>query len=196
MVYFQQLVALRTMSLYSTVQRVLLDVGLRDCDMNLYLQKFLPCRLVPNGIISWGKIPQYKNGEATEDRFDFTASFQKTVRDRLLLSLNLRQPVVTGFTAPFLPYLGADYFLVKSSRTDVILRGNISKNYRVPTLNDRYWQDSGSTLLLPEVSYAAEVGWQWRINQLKIDNSWFVQTIDQWIQWIPQENGQICPEEY
>ena len=140
-----------------------------------------------------GKIPQYKNGEATEDRFDFTASFQKTVRDRLLLSLNLRQPVVTGFTAPFLPYLGADYFLVKSSRTDVILRGNISKNYRVPTLNDRYWQDSGSTLLLPEVSYAAEVGWQWRINQLKIDNSWFVQTIDQWIQWIPQENGQYVP---
>ena len=38
-----------------------------------------------------------------------------------------------------------------------------------------------------------KLGWQWRINQLKIDNSWFVQTIDQWIQWIPQENGQYVP---
>src|SRR5688572_33418137 len=55
MAYFQQMVALRTMSLSSTAQKVLLDVGLRACDMDLYFQHYLLCRLVLNGIISWAK---------------------------------------------------------------------------------------------------------------------------------------------
>ena len=122
-----------------------------------------------------GKIQEYKNGKAEEDRFDFTASFQKNIKDRLSVALNFRQPVVTGFAAPFLPYLGADYFIVKSAKQDLSIRGNISKNYRVPTLNERYWQNAGSTALLPETSYAAELAWHWRIVRLKIDNAWFTQ---------------------
>ncbi len=140
-----------------------------------------------------GKIQEYKNGKAEEDRFDFTASFQKNIKDRLSVALNLRQPVVTGFAAPFLPYLGADYFIVKSAKQDLSIRGNISKNYRVPTLNERYWQNAGSTALLPETSYAAELAWHWRIVRLKIDNAWFTQRVDQWIQWVPQEDGQYIP---
>lgn len=140
-----------------------------------------------------GEIPQYENGEAKEDRVDLTASLQKTIKDRLSLSLNFRQPFVTGFSAPFLPYLGADYLLVKSERHTYRVKGNISKNYRVPTLNDRYWQEAGSTSLLPEVSYAAEAGWQWIFGKIRMDNNWFIQNIDQWLQWIPQENGQYVP---
>jgi len=60
-------------------------------------------------------------------------------------------------------------------------------------LNDRYWGEVGSTSLLPEVSYAAEAGWQWRIGKVKLDNNWFAQTIDQWIQWSPQQNGDYVP---
>ena len=140
-----------------------------------------------------GKIPEYNNGKAEEDSFDFTASFQKNIKDRLALVLNFRQPVVKGFAAPFLPYLGAEYFLLKSSKQDFSIRGNASKNYRVPTLNDRYWHSAGSTTLLPETSYAAEAGWLWRIRRFKIENTWFKQDIDQWIQWIPREDGQYIP---
>jgi iron complex outermembrane receptor protein len=140
-----------------------------------------------------GKIPEYQNGKAEEDRFDFIASVQKNIRNRLGLVLNLRQPVVTGFAAPFLPYLGVDYALIKSSNHDFHIRGNISKNYRIPTLNDRYWQRAGSKELLPEISIASEIGWRWRLGNINIDNTWFNQDIDQWIQWVPREDGQYIP---
>lgn len=141
----------------------------------------------------FGKIPEYRNGKAEEDRFDFTASFQKNIRERLTLALNFRQPVVAGFSAPFLPFLGVDYAVIKSSAQDLSIRGNVSKNYRIPTLNDRYWQRAGSKELLPETSLAAELGWRWRIGNFKIDNAWFNQEIDQWIQWVPQQDGQYIP---
>ncbi|HYI78122.1 MAG TPA: TonB-dependent receptor, partial [Chryseolinea sp.] len=126
-------------------------------------------------------------------RFDFTASFQKNIRERLSLALNFRQPLVSGFSAPFLPFLGVEYAVIKSSTQDLTVRGNVSKNYRIPTLNDRYWQSAGTKELLPETSFASELGWRWRIGNFKVDNTWFNQEIDQWIQWVPQQDGQYIP---
>ncbi|MFM9837938.1 MAG: TonB-dependent receptor domain-containing protein, partial [Cyclobacteriaceae bacterium] len=141
-----------------------------------------------------GKIPNYKNGNAIEDRYDFTASFQKKLSERLSLALNLRQPVVSGFAAPFLPYLGADYLLVKKINSELKVRGSISKNYRVPTLNDRYWPNAGDINLSPETTYAAEAGWNWRIGRVEIANTWFTQKVDDWIQWTPQKDGNYVPK--
>ncbi len=141
-----------------------------------------------------GKIPNYKNGNAIEDRYDFTASFQKKLSERLYMSLNLRQPVVSGFSAPFLPFLGADYLLVKRIHSELKLRGSISKNYRVPTLNDRYWENAGDINLSPETTHALEAGWNWKIGSVQIANIWFTQKVEEWIQWTPQENGNYVPK--
>ncbi len=56
-----------------------------------------------NHITGW--IPNYPGGEAKEDRYDFTAAAQQDIGTRLSLAVNFRQPVVTGFNAPFLPYV-------------------------------------------------------------------------------------------
>jgi vitamin B12 transporter len=141
-----------------------------------------------------GNISEYQNGKAIEDRFDFTASIQKNVSKRLSLALNLRQPVVSGFAAPFLPYVGADYMIVKKINTELKMRGSISKNYRVPTLNDRYWQNAGDVNLSPETTHAAEVGWNLKIKNFEIANTWFTQKVDEWIQWTPEQNGSFVPK--
>jgi vitamin B12 transporter len=141
-----------------------------------------------------GSIREYQNRKAVEDRFDFTASMQKNVSKRLSLALNLRQPVVSGFAAPFLPYVGADYMIVKKIDTEFKMRGSISKNYRVPTLNDRYWPNAGNINLSPETTHAAEVGWNLKIKNFEIANTWFTQKVDEWIQWTPQKNGDFVPK--
>jgi vitamin B12 transporter len=140
-----------------------------------------------------GEIRQYQNGQAFENRFDFTASIQKNINDRLSLALNLRQPVVSGFVAPFLPYVGADYLIVKKIATEFKVRGNFSKNYRVPTLNDRYWQNAGDINLLPETTYAGEMGWTLKTNFFEMTNTWYTQKVDEWIQWVPQQDGNYKP---
>lgn len=141
-----------------------------------------------------GTIPNYEHGQATENRYDFTASFQKKLSERLSLALNLRQPIVSGFSAPFLPYLGADYLVVKKVNSELKVRASISKNYRVPTLNDRYWQNAGDMNLSPETTHAVEAGWNWKIGRVEIANTWFTQKVDEWIQWTPQENGNFIPK--
>ncbi len=130
------------------------------------------------------KIDGYENGGATEDRFDVTASFQKDFGDRLSVSLNFRQPYVTGFNAPFLPYLGGEYAVVVSGDHAVSVRANVSRNYRAPTLNERYWENAGSLNILPEISFATEGGVRWKWKELVFDNIYFFQDVDQWIQWV------------
>ncbi|MBS1486487.1 MAG: TonB-dependent receptor [Bacteroidetes bacterium] len=141
-----------------------------------------------------GNIANYQNGHAQEDRYDFTSSIQKNLGERLSLTLNLRQPVVSRFQAPFLPYLGAEFMLLKKARHEIKIRGSLSKNYRVPTLNDRYWQNAGNKNLLPETSHAAEAGINYRLGSLEISNTWFAQKVDDWIQWVPGQAGVYRPQ--
>lgn len=140
-----------------------------------------------------GEIREYRNGLAVEDRFDFLASLQRSFGTRLSLALNLRQPTVSGFNAPFLPYFGAGYILVKRQHQSLLLRGNVSKNYRVPTLNDRYWGAVGREDLLPETSLSSEAGVQWKTSSLTIESTFFTQEVDNWIQW-PLVDGEYRPE--
>src|SRR5213075_2539798 len=99
-------------------------------------------------------------------------SIQKNISKRISVAANLRQPVVSGFSAPFLPYLGTEYVILKNVNHDLKIRGSVSKNYRVPTLNDRYWQNAGDKNLLPETSHATELGWALRNRFFEISNSW------------------------
>jgi vitamin B12 transporter len=141
-----------------------------------------------------GNIPNYENGQAKEDRYDFTASIQKNISKRISVAVNLRQPVVSGFSAPFLPYLGTEYAILKNINHDLKIRGSISKNYRVPTLNDRYWQNAGDKTLLPETSHAGEFGINYRFKTFEITNSLFSQKVDNWIQWVPDATGNYRPK--
>jgi iron complex outermembrane receptor protein len=44
---------------------------------------------------------------------------------------------------------------------------NFSTNYRIPTLNDLYWQLGGNTNLLPESNWSTELGYEWQIRNKK-----------------------------
>jgi vitamin B12 transporter len=145
-----------------------------------------------NHITGW--IPNYPGGEAKEDRYDFTAAAQQDIGTRLSVAINLRQPVVSGFNAPFLPYFGADYGLIKTHTRELKIRGSVSKNYRVPTLNDRYWVGAGNKNLLPETTHAGEVGLVWKSRTLELSGTAFAQRVDEWIEWVPAANGVYRPQ--
>ena len=71
----------------------------------------------------------------------------------------------------------------------------MSRNFRAPTFNDRYWLDAGKTDLLPETSFAGEGG-------VRLENTGgttigitaFYQHVDEWIQWVPGTNDIFRPQ--
>lgn len=79
--------------------------------------------------------------------------------------------------------------------------GVAARNVRFPTLNDLYWAGAGNPDLETEEALNYELGSDWNIYQNKIVsfnliNTVFYNDVDNWIQWIPQENGQWSPENY
>lgn len=71
--------------------------------------------------------------------------------------LSARQETVNGRFTPFAPSLGVEYGLLPR----LSLFGNISRNYRIPTFNDLYWNDAlskGNPGLKMETSWSEEIG--------------------------------------
>lgn len=86
---------------------------------------------------------------------------------------------------------------VNSNQLNITLSG--SKNYRRPTFNDLYWEESGGAKgnpnLRPEKSYKQEVRIQYKKQQkYQISLLGFNSNVEQWILWYPADDGKWTPE--
>jgi len=72
---------------------------------------------------------------------------------------------------------------------DIFLRGDVSRVYRVPTLNDRFWRPGGNEYLAPEegISAGAGAGWEWKKKKttLVISVNTFFSRLNRAIVWLP-----------
>lgn len=93
----------------------------------------------------------------TENRQDLYALLRLHT-NRWLASLNVRQAFVTRFSPPLTPSLGLEYRLIRHNRFGLTAKGSISRSYRVPTLNERYWLVLGNPNLRPERGINQEAG--------------------------------------
>jgi vitamin B12 transporter len=140
-----------------------------------------------------GYIDEYLNGKATENRAELAVAVNRQFK-RFSFAANIRQPFIDQLKPPLLVYAGTDIFLFEQNNLGLATRLNVSRNFRTPTLNERYWQNAGDQSLLPEESYAAEAGISLRLFNWKVEPTVFYQSVDQWIQWVPVgNNGNFVP---
>ncbi len=118
-------------------------------------------------------------------------SAQKNFAGKLNLKLMLRQDWVDYKTVPIVPFLGFDLKLWQNR--NLILKGNIARNYHQPTLNDLYWQPGGNPDLLPEEGFSFEMGLEDEFTisdqYLKMEITAFRSNISNWILWVPTFKG-------
>ncbi len=133
--------------------------------------------------------PFYSNEKTTEQRTNTWASFLMSPGDRLVFSLSLRQSFNPDYKIPFTPTLGAEYYLVKRYDKQLKIKSLLARGFRVPTLNERYWQPGGNTNLVPEDSYSAEFGLAGSLDRrvrIKYELTTYRMWVDNWILWTPQ----------
>jgi iron complex outermembrane receptor protein len=109
--------------------------------------------------------------------------------------LNLRQDFSEGFKIPFCPSVSAEIPVSKRISTSF----GVSKNFRVPTMNDRYWVPGGNPDLLPENSWNLQAGGTYMYQrgdnvQSRIALDFYSLLIDNLIQWVPGEAGIWSPQ--
>lgn len=127
--------------------------------------------------------PGYRWDE-DEKRIAFFVAHKLTT-SRWQMHTALRQERVDGSLLPVTPTLGVQY----QAAQWLSIRGKVSKDYRLPTLNDRYWNPGGDRDLLPEQGWSREVGadlkFEGRALSFTTQLTAYRRDIDNWILWTP-----------
>lgn len=133
----------------------------------------------------------YYDNEEGRNIFSTSLTARYNPGMRLKLLLQARQLAVTGtrvspeFTA------GATYLLTTNGRH--VVKATVSRNLKLPCLNDLYWVPGGNPDLKPEVSAGGEAGYSFAGTgksgiRSTVDLYVYGSRVDNLIQWVP-DNG-------
>jgi outer membrane cobalamin receptor len=103
--------------------------------------------------------------------------------------MSARKEISDVYKSPILFSVGSRYDFSDFYQ----LKFNLSRNYRVPTFNDLYWEGSGNPDLKPESSYQAEIGNQFTYKDFRLTVTGYTMKIKDMIRWLPNNTGNWSP---
>ncbi|SFU15126.1 iron complex outermembrane recepter protein [Algoriphagus locisalis] len=127
--------------------------------------------------------------QAEDNRIELYQSTNFSPSEKLSFALNLRQLVYDGTFAPFTPNLGMDWSFWNRNSQSLQLKTSLGKGFKVPTLNDRFWNPGGNPELLPEESLSGEIALTWNKTgnlNWKQSLTYYKMSVDNWIIWLPK----------
>lgn len=159
--------------------------------------------------VTWHKKQQLNFGfnatssKASTNNYESTKTLSKVafllgnkftfLNNKLIAYVSARAEYFSVGTLPLTGNISFNYLILKN----VSWMGNVAKVYRQPTLNELYWQPGGNLSLKPEQGYTYEtsVNYKKQIKRISffISGALFSRKIDNWILWIPGNNGNPSP---
>ncbi|WP_439185460.1 TonB-dependent receptor plug domain-containing protein [Carboxylicivirga taeanensis] len=130
----------------------------------------------------------YDTDLSHENWTDLYLSYFHSFFNKLTLTINIRQAFVTNYSVPLTPALGFSFNAVSGDSYVWSFTGNVSRSYRVPTFNDRYWIPGGNPDLKPEKGMNYELGTKLSyaseqlVGHLKLNA--FYLDVDNWLLWV------------
>ena len=128
-------------------------------------------------------------GDPKRDDFSVTALIKHTISSKASYNISARQDFSSDFSSPLVFSLDVKYDVNSHYRVQL----NASKNFRMPTFNDLYWQPGGNLNLVPEKSYQVDLGNHLKFGGVSIKvNTYYIATKDM-IKWLPGNEGFWTP---
>ena len=166
----------------------------QDLEVNNWIAKYLlSYQISTKQQLSFLVENSYSKGDGTNikksDRNNFGLGliYKHSVNKQLDYEASIRQDYSSVYKVPFTYALGINY-----KPTDVYqLRFNLSRNYRIPTFNDLFWQTGGNPDLKAEKAFQLELGNDFKYKQLAIQTNLFYNDIKDMIQWIPSNASSL-----
>ena len=106
-----------------------------------------------------------------------------------LYEITVRKEITSNYKSPILFSVGTNY----SAFSFYNLKINASRNYRIPTFNDLYYQGSGNLNLKPESSYQAEIGHEFKFKNTTFSLTNYYIKIQDLLRWSPSSGGNWTP---
>jgi len=137
-----------------------------------------------------GEAESYQGLKKRREAAIFFSSVINFSKIKWSAALNLRQEFIEEYDVPLTPSLGFEGKIWKN----ILGRINISRNFRAPTLNDRFWIPGGNENLKPENSWNEEIGLSFNFSSKnkkhfsEFSITAYNSMIDDMIMWIPKQN--------
>jgi iron complex outermembrane receptor protein len=112
------------------------------------------------------------------------------LREKVSYELSIRKEITSTYNSPFLYSFGTKYDATENYTVKI----NVSRNFRIPSFNDLYWQQGGNPNLRPENAYQYEVGQELKFNDIRFNVTGFLNKIEDLISWKPNASGLWQPE--
>ena len=137
----------------------------------------------------WANADGYKDSTYwySQNRAALYATGERTFKTGSL-SLLVRQEWAETQGAPFTWSLGGQFGLGPGR-----LHFHLSRNFNLPTFNDRFWLNYGRKDLRPEKGYSTDVGWKYSPSNFTAEVTVFQLLMDNWIDWQPGADGIFRP---
>ena len=119
----------------------------------------------------------------------FSILFTHELFSKLNYEVSLRKELTEVYKSPLLYTFSFKY----SPFSFYALRAVVSKNFRIPTYNDLYWQGSGSLSLKPEQSQQFEFSNDFKLKKLEVTITGFYNKMTDMLRWVPNSSGQWQP---
>ncbi len=138
----------------------------------------------------------YTDGEGSgiegNSRNIFSAAIlmKHELTEKVTYEAGFRKEFTENYESPVLFSTGAKYDFFSF----YTLRLNASRNFRIPTYNDLYWNPGGNPLLKPETSLQGEIGNNFKLKNFSLGLTTFYIDIDDMIRWLPGDGGVWRPQ--
>jgi vitamin B12 transporter len=111
--------------------------------------------------------------------------------ERIKVNFMIRKDFISGYITPFAPAFGIERKLAKG----FFIKSNLTRNFNIPTLNDRFWMPGGNPNLKPEKGWSNDIGLKYMFasdkHSLNAELTAYNSLITNWIQWVPPADGSI-----
>ncbi len=165
-------------------------------ESNIQVNKFQLINWGVNNRFDMGKSDNFPDNTQQNNIAVFLSYKLQLLKKRLNIIASIREEVVEKVFGLPTPALGIDWIADKN----IIINGKISRNYRIPTFNDLYWEGGfahGNPDLLPESGWSEELGIELK---KKLDHYYpsiqmnaFNSHINDLVVWLPDEAGIWTP---
>ena len=145
-----------------------------------------------NGILDYNRTKGYGSGFGDNVREISSAALlvKQDASANWKNEFGIRKEFTDNYQSPVLFSVGSSYQFGKLYN----LKLNASRNFRIPTFNDLYWEEGGNPDLKPESSYQAEIGNVFTFQNFNITQTFYYMKIKDLLRWVPGTNGIWMPQ--
>ena len=183
-----------TLANYSAQSSV---TGLRyTATLSRHLSERLQIHSGAGGLIDYCRAEKGFTGTKVQNRNGAYAQASWYPVEQLSVTALLRADVFDSRAMPALPAVSVQWKQASSkglAHEVWLLRLAANRNFRAPTLNDKYWQPSGNPYLQPELGWNEEAGLSFSREKggvfITTSFTGFSAVTDNWIIWLPGVSG-------